>query len=446
MEVPERIENDVEICESEGSEDIIEKTNKLKPGKNKQHCSDEELFNALRSNERRMKSNALKQISKQIKRLADLQTIELSVVFCVRDNVQERQLIKFCGSGEFLQNLKEGKPILGVEEIKRLSKTQEGYLPRIEHTVPLPMLTPSKLSCGPGVSKQIASRQKEMLEATSIVTEDQDNSFSIDSPSTKSQQSSNKKVDNVDQRKPKRSKTKTKKASSSKDERGQRTKRKLIDETDSLEQNDNHSNENFNKNDEDYHDIYIAEVETQNISVDNEKEEEEQMHLSDTEREDQGMPIIKAPEKKKRRNSKNKDQEAPSIVPIDHIATEDINSDNTRNQINEDVTAEEDTEKTWEINSYYAVAFEDRWYPGVVTAIQGDNKDWASIKYMHPSGENFKWPGKEDSALAHINAMLCRVNVNILANGRLWTVSNIGKIDNLYKSQSELQIVEIDYQ
>ncbi|XP_071152905.1 protein starmaker-like [Mytilus edulis] len=438
-----------------------------------------------------MKSNALKQITKQIKRLADLQTIELSVVFCVRDNVQERQLIKFCGSGEFLQNLKEGKPILGVEEIKRLSKTQEGYLPRIEHTVPLQMLTPSKLSCGPGVSKQIASRQKEMLEATSIITEDQDNSFSIDSPSTKSQQSSNKKVDNVDQRKPKRSKTKTKKASSSKDERGQRTKRKLIDETDSLEQNDNHSNENFNKNDEDYHDIYIAEVETQNISVDNEKEEEEQMHLSDTEREDQGMPIIKAPEKKKRRNSKNKDQEAPSIVPIDHIATEDINSDNTRNQINEDVTAEEakkkrrntkkkdqrtlshdhidqdasqdfqndsnsqsdhdvtaekDTENTWEINSYYAVAFEDRWYPGVVTAIQGDNKDWASIKYMHPSGENFKWPGKEDSALAHINAMLCRVNVNILANGRLWTVSNIGKIDNLYKSQSELQIVEIDYQ
>ena len=33
----------------------------------------------------------------------------------------------------------------------------------------------------------------------------------------------------MDQRKPKRSKTKTKKASSSKDERGQRTKRKLID-------------------------------------------------------------------------------------------------------------------------------------------------------------------------------------------------------------------------
>ncbi|CAG2245836.1 unnamed protein product [Mytilus edulis] len=350
-----------------------------------------------------MKSNALKQITKQIKRLADLQTIELSVVFCVRDNVQERQLIKFCGSGEFLQNLKEGKPILGVEEIKRLSKTQEGYLPRIEHTVPLQMLTPSN-------KLQVDKKRY--------------------SPSTKSQQSSNKKVDNVDQRKPKRSKTKTKKkASSSKDERGQRTKRKLIDETDSLEQNDNHSNENFNKNDEDYHDIYIAEVETQNISVDNEKEEEEQMHLK----------------KKKRRNSKNKDQEAPSIVPIDHIATEDINSD-SNSQSDHDVTAEKDTEKTWEINSYYAVAFEDRWYPGVVTAIQGDNKDWASIKYMHPSGENFKWPGKEDSALAHINAMLCRVNVNILANGRLWTVSNIGKIDNLYKSQSELQIVEIDYQ
>lgn len=37
-----------------------------------------------------------------------------------------------------------------------------------------------------------------------------------------------------------------------------------------------------------------------------------------------------------------------------------------------------DTE-TWEMNSYYAVAFEDRWYPGVVTEIKGD--DWALIKY-----------------------------------------------------------------
>lgn len=37
-----------------------------------------------------------------------------------------------------------------------------------------------------------------------------------------------------------------------------------------------------------------------------------------------------------------------------------------------------DTE-TWEMNSYYAVAFEDRWYPGVVTEIKGD--DWALIQY-----------------------------------------------------------------
>ncbi|CAG2237714.1 unnamed protein product [Mytilus edulis] len=149
--------------------------------------------------------------------------------------------------------------------------------------------------------------------------------------------------------------------------------------------------------------------------------------------------------KKKRRNTKKKDQRTLSHDHIDQDASQDFQND-SNSQSDHDVTAEKDTEKTWEINSYYAVAFEDRWYPGVVTAIQGDNKDWASIKYMHPSGENFKWPGKEDSALAHINAMLCRVNVNILANGRLWTVSNIGKIDNLYKSQSELQIVEIDYQ
>lgn len=101
-----------------------------------------------------------------------------------------------------------------------------------------------------------------------------------------------------------------------------------------------------------------------------------------------------------------------------------------------------DTE-TWEMNSYYAVAFEDRWYPGVVTEIKGD--DWASIKYMHPCGSNFKWPGKDDCALTHINAMLCKVHVKI-ANGRLWTVANSKIIDDLYKSQSELKIVEINYE
>lgn len=79
-----------------------------------------------------------------------------------------------------------------------------------------------------------------------------------------------------------------------------------------------------------------------------------------------------------------------------------------------------DTE-TWEISSYYAVASEDRWYPGVVTEMKG--VDSASIKYMHPCGSNFKWPVKEDCALAHINVMLCKVHVNNLANGHLWTMS-----------------------
>ncbi|CAC5416343.1 unnamed protein product [Mytilus coruscus] len=56
-------------------------TPKLMPGQNKEYTTPDEAFNALRSNERRINSMAIKQIVENIRKLADLQTIDLSLYF-----------------------------------------------------------------------------------------------------------------------------------------------------------------------------------------------------------------------------------------------------------------------------------------------------------------------------------------------------------------------------
>ncbi|XP_076108318.1 uncharacterized protein LOC143076425 [Mytilus galloprovincialis] len=468
METPEQPNMEMENATS--TEEINEDGNtistpKLLPGKNKQYRTPDEAFNAVRSNERRIKSMAIKQIVKNIKKLADLQTIDLSLIFCVRDEVQKRQLIKYCGHGEFLHRLKNVEPVLKQEEFVK-STSYEEFLPKVQAQT-IKFVTPSKLSCGPGVSKHLAHQQKQQLEETEVIPVEHEKSITLEINSPKQKQKKKKsqaakrklinesgeRDDNEEEEEigepirlinetnepeiiqhiePSTSKQKRKKGKTH--QKIQAAKPKLI--YDSKETNETEKDVTKEVNTDVIEPVLSEPIEQ--IAVNNQDQQ------GATERDDQDMPIIKAPAKKKRRNTKQIDRTLSNDY-IDQDVSQDIQND-PNSQSDHDVTAEEDTETTWEINSYYAVAFEDRWYPGVVTAIKGDNKDWASIKYMHPSGENFKWPGKEDSALAHINAMLCRVNVNSLANGRLWTVANIGKIDDLYKSQSELQIVEIDYQ
>ncbi|CAC5390585.1 COMMD4 [Mytilus coruscus] len=429
------------------------------PGQNKEYRTPDEAFNALRSNERRIKSMAIKQIVKNIRKLADLQTIDLSLIFCVRDEVQKRQLIKYCGHGEFLHRLKNVEPVLKQEEFVK-STSYEEFLPKVQ-AQPIKFVTPSKLSCGPGVSKNLAHQQKQQLEDTEVIPVENETSFTLES----GERDDNEEDDEIGEPisminetnepeliqhiEPSTSKQKRKKGKTQ--QKIQAAKPKLIYDSKETNETEKDVTEEVNT---DVSEPVLSEP-IEQISINNQDQQ------GATERDDQDMPIIKAPgiklrnfdnipvfillEKKKRRNTKKIDQRTPSNDHIDQDVSRDIQND-SNSQLDHDVTAEEDTETTWEINSYYAVAFEDRWYPGVVTAIEGDDKDWASIKYMHPSGENFKWPGKEDSALAHINAMLCRVNVNSLANGRLWTVANIGKIDDLYK-MSQLDSVEwrVDY-
>ncbi|VDI66070.1 Hypothetical predicted protein [Mytilus galloprovincialis] len=120
---------------------------------------------------------AIKQIVKNIKKLADLQTIDLSLIFCVRDEVQKRQLIKYCGHGEFLQRLKNVEPVLKQEEFVK-STSYEEFLPKVQAQA-VKYSTPSKLSCGPGVSKNLAHQQKQQLEETEVIPVEHEKSITL---------------------------------------------------------------------------------------------------------------------------------------------------------------------------------------------------------------------------------------------------------------------------
>ena len=120
---------------------------------------------------------AIKQIVKNIKKLADLQTIDLSLIFCVRDEVQKRQLIKYCGHGEFLHRLKNVEPVLKQEEFVK-STSYEEFLPKVQAQA-IKFVTPSKLSCGPGVSKHLAHQQKQQLEETEVIPVEHEKSITL---------------------------------------------------------------------------------------------------------------------------------------------------------------------------------------------------------------------------------------------------------------------------
>ncbi|KAK3095610.1 hypothetical protein FSP39_016626, partial [Pinctada imbricata] len=140
------------------------------------------------SNERRIKSLALKQIRKQVARLTQLQTIELSIVFCVVDKSQKRQLSKYCGKGDLLDKLKLSRPLLDKNELKQSRAwDEEVFIPKSIKKMAVPTVTPTKLPCGQGLPRSIAKRQRDLLETTVIATSGNDQndqliSIDIDTP------------------------------------------------------------------------------------------------------------------------------------------------------------------------------------------------------------------------------------------------------------------------
>lgn len=84
-------------------------------GKNKVYLTEEDKTKAAISNERRIKSAAINMIFKQMKRLTGLQHLKMSLLFVIRDEGQQMQLIKFAGKGDFLRKLESGEAIMSPQ-------------------------------------------------------------------------------------------------------------------------------------------------------------------------------------------------------------------------------------------------------------------------------------------------------------------------------------------
>lgn len=134
------------------------------------YLTEEDKTKAAISNERRIKSAAINMIFKQMKRLTGLQHLKMSLLFVIRDEGQQRQLIKFAGKGDFLRKLESGEAIMSPQELKKSRKVEESFLPRIASSdgINIDIATPSKLPCGPGVSRMLAQKQMETLKSPII--------------------------------------------------------------------------------------------------------------------------------------------------------------------------------------------------------------------------------------------------------------------------------------
>ena len=87
---------------------------------------------------------------------------------------------------------------------------------------------------------------------------------------------------------------------------------------------------------------------------------------------------------------------------------------------------------TLEEGEMYAVAFEDHWYPGVVTKKIGE--DEAMFSFMKRCGSAFQWPATKDVHPAHVQGVLVKITLIPTAGGRQWRVEDMATIDQLYES------------
>ena len=136
----------------------------------KQFLNDQEATDAAISNDRRIKSQALAQIKKQLQRLRKLENLDLTFVFVLKETTQRRRRVKIGGQGQYLENLKSGVPILKPTEAWTSKLHVERHIPKVKQTAAeeVQVETPSKLSCTPGVSKSLAETQKKKLQSTSM--------------------------------------------------------------------------------------------------------------------------------------------------------------------------------------------------------------------------------------------------------------------------------------
>ena len=132
------------------------------------------------SNERRIKSLALRAIGKQFSKLKKLKHLNITFAFACYDFSQKRQVIKRDGKGIYYDRLMDGKPIARKEDLSRArigGTLKESYFP--EEEIRTEFITPTNLPCGPGYVKNIAEKQLESLKELPIHNSSENDSFSL---------------------------------------------------------------------------------------------------------------------------------------------------------------------------------------------------------------------------------------------------------------------------
>ncbi|XP_063448192.1 serine-aspartate repeat-containing protein C-like [Mytilus trossulus] len=154
-----------------------------KPGERKTYDTLQKKKTSEISNERRKKSTALRGIKQQFKRLKELKHLNVTFAFVCFDLTQQSQTIKRDGKGAYYDNLLNGRPIVDKRDIQRKKQRDgltETYFPHEENLRETQFITPTKLSCGPGVSRNIAREQMETLQDVNIQPGHENDSYSHD--------------------------------------------------------------------------------------------------------------------------------------------------------------------------------------------------------------------------------------------------------------------------
>ena len=85
-------------------------------------------------------------------------------------------------------------------------------------------------------------------------------------------------------------------------------------------------------------------------------------------------------------------------------------------------------------NDYVAVAYQDNWYPGIVTA---SKQEVFVVKFSVPGKQSgiYTWPLREDVQTVHAKFIICQGFVpDCMSGGRLWRVKEhaVLKLSELY--------------
>ncbi|XP_052063719.1 uncharacterized protein LOC127703237 isoform X2 [Mytilus californianus] len=362
------------------------------------------------SNERRIKSEAMKQITKQLTRLRELELEPVSFMFLVKDEKTRvrRSRPRYIGKGALYHKFKNVQSLLTKEELAR-AKTLENYYPsRDDVRQDVPMITPSKLHFGPGHSKQLAETQKKALEGASTSLETSETfTICVDSP-----------LQNIRNRTKKPNAQKAHKETSRSTKANGKLKKALV-QKESKSEETQLSNKGLQKI------IQIEDGSTDTDEIegvvpfdDNRDQTEDesanltpyelfrQENIKDNEQFLQNLNFVNTLKKKQKPRKtylpRNK-MTAKSSTTI-AVLQPGLHEDNDGNleKSNSDidfpcVSPATSITDVIDKNVWIAVAFENTWYPGLVDSIEADG---LLVNFMHPcllERNKFQWPRKSDT-------------------------------------------------